>query len=164
LGLQYSLLGGSMGQITGVTGLETTQDERTMATLAHALSLLGFLAPLIIFLVKRQSRFVSFHALQALLWHVAYFVLIFVLLMAWIVVMFATIAHTATTKGAQPPVGIFFVFPLLWLGIMGGWLVTAVVAIVYCIKAGQGEWADYPIFGQLARRLLKMGPRGAGIR
>ncbi len=152
-----------MAEIAGVTGLETTQDERTMATLAHALSLLGFLAPLIIFLVKRQSRFISFHALQALLWHVAYLVVVMVLMVAWFVTIFSTIAHTAMTKGAAPPAGIFFVFPLVWLGFMGGWVVTLIVAIVYSIKAGQGEWADYPIFGQLARRLLKMGPRGAGI-
>jgi uncharacterized Tic20 family protein len=151
-----------MAEIAGVTGLDTTQDERTMATLAHALSLLGFLAPLIIFLVKRQSRFVSFHALQALLWHIAYFALIFVLMIVWFVVIFSTIAHTAMTKGAQPPAGIFLAFPLLWLGFMAGWVVTLIVVIVYSIKAGQGDWADYPIFGQLARRLLKMGPRGAG--
>ena len=152
-----------MGWTAGVNSLEPTQDERTMATLAHALSLVGFIAPLIIFLVKRQSRFVSFHALQALLWHIAYFILIIVLMMVWFVVIFSTIAHTAMTKGAEPPAGIFFVFPLVWLGFMAGWVVTLIVAIVYAIKAGQGEWADYPIFGQLARRLLKMGPRGAGI-
>jgi uncharacterized protein len=152
-----------MTEIAGATGLETTQDDRTMATLAHALSLVGFLAPLIIFLVKRQSRFVSFHALQALLWHVAYFILIMVLMVVWFVVIFSTVSHTAVTKGAEPPTGIFFVFPLVWLGLMGGWVVTLIVAIVYSIKAGQGEWADYPIFGQVARRLLKMGPRGAGI-
>src|SRR5580704_17545146 len=51
-----------------VTQAETTQDERTMGTLAHVLQLVGgWIAPLIIFLVKRDSRFVSFHALQVLL-------------------------------------------------------------------------------------------------
>jgi hypothetical protein len=34
-----------------------------MATLAHALQLIGsWIAPLIIFLIRRHSRFVSFHA------------------------------------------------------------------------------------------------------
>ena len=39
-----------------------------MAVLAHVLQLIGgWIAPLVIFLVKRQSRFISFHALQVLL-------------------------------------------------------------------------------------------------
>ncbi|MFZ0479207.1 MAG: hypothetical protein WAL71_08660 [Terriglobales bacterium] len=37
-----------------------TQDERTMATLAHVLQVVGWwIAPLIIFLVQLKSRFVS---------------------------------------------------------------------------------------------------------
>jgi len=47
---------------------QATQDERTMALLAQVLQIVGWwIAPLVIFLIKRQSKFVSFHALQALL-------------------------------------------------------------------------------------------------
>jgi uncharacterized membrane protein len=43
--------------------LAPSQDERTMAVLAHALQVVGWwIAPLIIFVLKRQSRFVAFHA------------------------------------------------------------------------------------------------------
>jgi len=50
-----------------------SQAERTMAVLAHALQMVGlFIAPLVIFVVRRQSRFVSFHALQALIFQVIY--------------------------------------------------------------------------------------------
>ena len=43
-----------------------TPDERTLALLAHMLQImLCWIAPLAIFLIKRQSKFVSFHALQA---------------------------------------------------------------------------------------------------
>jgi len=53
--------------------IEPTLDERTMAILAHMLQILGlWIAPLIIFVIKRESRFVSFHALQALLLQVLY--------------------------------------------------------------------------------------------
>jgi hypothetical protein len=46
-----------------VTQAETTQDERTMAVLAHVLQLVGgWIAPLIIFFAKRQSRFGSLAA------------------------------------------------------------------------------------------------------
>ena len=44
-----------------------------MAILAHMLPIVGlWIAPLIIFVVKRESRFVSFHALPALLLQVTY--------------------------------------------------------------------------------------------
>jgi hypothetical protein len=39
---------------------EPTADEKTLAMLAHALQLIsGFIAPLIILLVKRESKFVK---------------------------------------------------------------------------------------------------------
>ena len=44
-----------------------------MAILAHMLQTVGlWIAPLIIFVVKRESKFVSFHVLQALLLQVLY--------------------------------------------------------------------------------------------
>ena len=46
---------------------------------------------------------------------------------------------------------------------MAGGIFNLVVAIVYAIKAGRGEWADYPLLGRLARKLLKIGPHGAPI-
>jgi uncharacterized protein len=134
-----------------------------MATLAHALAILGFIPPLIIFLVKRQSRFVSFHALQSLLWHIAYFAVVMVAAVGWVVMIFVIIVHSAANKGAPPPTGLFALIPLFWLLVAGVGVLNLVLSIVYCIKASQGEWADYPIFGRFARRLLKMGPHDAGI-
>jgi len=46
---------------------------------------------------------------------------------------------------------------------MGMWVVMLVVAIVYGIKAGNGEWAEYPVLGALARHFLKIGPGGSLI-
>jgi len=128
-----------------------------MATLAHALSLLSFLAPLVIFFIKRESKFVSFHALQAVLWHVAYLLLVFVLTAAFLAVFIFTIVTQVAAKGA-PPLGLFIFFPVFWLVLVVGGILNLILAVVYAIKAGQGEWADYPIFGGLARKILKMGP------
>lgn len=152
-----------MTAIPALPSLAPTQDERTMATLAQALSILGFLAPLIIFLIKRQSRFVSFHALQAVLWHAIYFAAILVAVFGFIFVMFFSIAHTVATKGNEPPLAMFAFIPVLWLLIAAGSIINLVLAIVYAIKAGQGEWAEYPVIGRWARRMLKIGPGGAPI-
>ena len=60
---------------------EPTADEKTMATLAQVLQIIGsWIAPLVIYLLRRESKFVSFHALQALLWQV-------VILILWMGVM-----------------------------------------------------------------------------
>jgi uncharacterized membrane protein len=131
-----------------------TQDERTMATLAHALQVVGWwIAPLIIFFLKPESKFVRFHALQAML-------LQFTIMVLWIggfvlffVAMFATIPHGRPAPGQPPPL-IMLVFPFFWLGGMVIWIVTLVLAIIYAVKAGQGEWARYPLIGGIARRLL----------
>jgi len=130
-----------------------------MAVLAHVLQLIGgWIGPLVIFLAKRQSRFVSFHALQVLFLHLAIVVTGAVVVAAgFISIVLAVALHAASNT---PPLGIFILFPLLWLGLIGTWAVMVVVAVVYGIKAGRGEWAEYPLFGSLARRVLKIGPGG----
>ena len=134
-----------------------TQDERTMATLAHALQVNGWwIAPLIIFLLNRKSRFVSFHALQALLLQIANLIVMAGLMLVWFVMIFATIAHQSADKNA-PPAALFILMPIVWLGFMGMWIFILVISIVYAIKAGRAEWADYPLIGVISRRILKMG-------
>jgi len=136
-----------------------TQDERTMATLAHALQVVGWwVAPLIIFLTRRKSRFVSFHALQALLLQIIYMVLMAGFMAVWFVAFFLTIVQHQADK--TPPVAVFVLVPLVWFGFMGTWAVVVVIAIVYAIKAGRGEWANYPLIGRIARRILKLDQGG----
>jgi uncharacterized membrane protein len=130
-----------------------------MATLAHALQLVGsWIAPLIIFLIRRQSRFVSFHALQALLLQIIHTIIVIVLMILWFVTIFTTILQRTHGKPPVFPPMMFLLMPLVWLGFMAMWAGTLVIAIIYAIKAGRGEWADYPVLGRLARKMLKMEP------
>lgn len=139
--------------------LETTPDERTMATLAHALQLIGsWIAPLIIFLIRRQSRFVSFHALQALLLQIVHTIIVLVFMTLWFTTIFTTVFHETSGKPLELPPALLILMPLVWLGFMGLWVGTLIIAILYAIKAGRGEWADYPVLRKLARKMLKMGP------
>jgi len=79
-------------QIASVAPVETTADERTMAVLANALQMVGgWIGPLIIFFAKRQSRFVSFHALQALLLQAVHVVFIMVFMVLWFGLIFSQI-------------------------------------------------------------------------
>lgn len=88
-------------------------DERSLAMLAHALQIVGgFIAPLVIFLIRRDSRFVGFHALQALLLQLVYLFFWFILFGSLVGGMFVFIAregsrerrptdHKATAEAAQ---------------------------------------------------------------
>jgi len=129
---------------------EPTADERTMALLAHLLmAFTGFIGPLVIFCVKQNSRFVKFHSLQALIWHAIYMGLLFAGMALFFVVMFSTLIHNPQPPHSHgPPPAFVFIFPFLWLGFMGGWVVNVILGVVYGIKANRGEWATYPIFGK----------------
>ena len=134
---------------------QTTPDERTMATLAHALQIAGgFLAPLIIFFVRRNSKFVAFHALQALIYQLGFMVCWFCVMAIFMLVVFASItSHAGSSTG---PPALFFLFPVMWLIMLAFMVLTWVLAIGYGIKAGRGEWAEYPVLGGWARRILKI--------
>lgn len=139
-----------------VAQYEPTQDERTMASLAHALQVVaGWIPPLVIFFIKRDSKFVSFHALQALLFQACLIVFWIFFVVLWFMVIFSTLfVAAANGPKAPPPVGVFMAFPLIWFFAMCGWMLVLVLSIVFAIKAGRGEWADYPVVGRLARRIL----------
>ena len=71
-----------------------TSDEKTMALLSHVLTLaVGFLAPLIIYLIKKnESSFVTAHARESLNFQITIFIIIVALvitvvgiLLLWIV-------------------------------------------------------------------------------
>lgn len=134
---------------------EPTHDECTAATLAHVLQIITWwIAPLVIYLVKRESRFVSFHALQALIYQGLCAVIAMLMMVLWIGgIMVATLPGTATEKASKGPITFFFiVFGLCMLFGVGIWVLTFVLGIVYGIKASRGEWAAYPIIGRWARR------------
>jgi uncharacterized membrane protein len=144
----------------GAVGLvEPTADEKTMATLAEVLQIVaGWLAPLIIYLVRRESKFVAFHAMQALLWQVMVFVIWMVIASVWLIFIFSTIVGH---RGGQPangnalPVGMFVGMGAIWLGAMGISLINLILGIYYGIKANRGEWAEYPVIGNWARRIVR---------
>jgi uncharacterized membrane protein len=137
---------------------EITQDERTYAALAHALQVIGgWIAPLIIFIIQSKSKFVRFHALQALFLQLCLLVFWVIFAMFWFAIIFATVLQQIPQQAAHPsspPLFLFFTFPLIWLVGMGLWVAIVVIAIIYAIRAGRGEWAEYPIIGEWVRRIL----------
>ncbi len=138
-----------------------------MATLAHVLQMFGgWIAPLIIFFVKRQSRFVTFHALQVLLFEGVIMVLT-MFAMAGVFIAIALGMGLGGFSSQHPPsaapVLFFAFFGVFWLGFVVLWLGKLLLAIIYGMKASRGEWAEYPLLGRLSRRILNIGPGGTLI-
>jgi uncharacterized Tic20 family protein len=136
-----------------------TQDERTNALLVHVLAIFsGFLAPLVFYLVKRDSKFVAFHALQVLIWHAAYMVTFSAGMMVLFASMFLGVpARPDSGANQAPPLAFFGLFGFVWLFGMSGWVVNLILGIVFAIKANQGEWARYPLIGSFVLRKILPG-------
>jgi uncharacterized membrane protein len=146
-----------LNQFAGVGQPEPTADEKTMATLAEVLQIVaGWLAPLIIYLIRRESKFVAFHAMQALLWQITVFVLWMVVLCVWLVFIFSTVVGHGGPQAANGkfPVEMFAGIGLIWLGAMSISLINLILGIYFGIKANRGEWAAYPVIGNWARRIV----------
>jgi len=136
---------------------QPTQDERSMGMLVNILSIFtGFWAALIILIIKRDSKFVAFYSLQCLFWHLLYLIVIFGCIILFFVGMFLGIFTQAAMQshGSAPTPVFVLLFPFLWLAVMAFWVLNLVLGIVYAIKANAGEWANYPLVGKLARRVL----------
>jgi uncharacterized membrane protein len=136
---------------------EVTQDDRTMGSLAHFLQIVcSWIAPLAILLLKRDSLFVKFHALQALLLQICMLAVCIVGVGAFMATMLLSVPASGSSTQNAPPLAMMVGFGVLWLVMMGGWALVLIVAVIYGIKAGRGEWAGYPVIGRLARQLLKI--------
>lgn len=101
---------------------EPTQDEKTMALLSHILTLVaGFVAPLIIFLLKKdESEFIRRHAAESLNFQIS----ITIYAIGAAILIFVV-------------VGIFLLFAI--------GIAAFVLAILATVKASEGKDFKYPL-------------------
>lgn len=131
-----------------------------MALLAHILQLFTWwIGPLVIYIARRESKFVAFHAMQALLWQIIHSVLFIGAFIAYFVgILLVVIPHAPHGTHApanQPlPIAFFVGFGLFWLAIMIVAVLNIVIGIYFGIKASRGEWAAYPLIGRSARSIV----------
>lgn len=139
-----------------------TADERSMGLLVHLLhSFTGFIGPLVILVLKPNSAFIKFHALQSLIWQICYMALFLGGILFFFFSIFAAAVLTAT-RHPEPPAALILVIPVFWLGIFGGWITNLIFGVVYGLKAYRGEWAGYPIIGKWC--LPKPSPNAPGAK
>jgi uncharacterized Tic20 family protein len=107
-------------------------DECTMGMLTHLLAIFtGFIAPLVIWLVRKDtSPFLDHHGKEALNFQITYFLIS-------ICVMAVSMVVGILTMG----IGMLLFFPI-YLVI---WILALVWEIQACTAASRGEWHYYPV-------------------
>lgn len=105
--------------------------------------IIGIVALILIF-IEKDNKFVRFHALQSVLWAVAYVVTIIAVA---IVGMILSLVLGQISSGLGAIVGILFM--LLYIGLIFGFLGGLIFA---AIKAYGGNEFKLPIVGNLAQK------------
>jgi uncharacterized protein len=125
---------GGYGQQPGTGAL--SQDDKTWALLAHIGSLVsawfafGFVAPLIVMLVKGDSPFVRRHAVESLNFQISMLIYSIVGGIAAVIVVLVTFG-----------IGALIVVPLIAVVLV----VILVLVLVATVKASNGEDYRYPL-------------------
>jgi uncharacterized membrane protein len=127
--------------------VELTRDEKAYAGLAHGLMIATWwIGPL-----------VSFHAMQALFWQIIYRLLYIGGMILIFAAALGTMASMPQQKTADAPfpIELVVVMPLFWLIMMGGFVTSLTLGIIFCLKAMLGEWARYPVIGRCVERIVR---------
>ena len=134
---------------------ELKSDEKLMSLLSHLAILIpniGILAPIVIWLTqKEKSKFVRYHAIQAIFFQLLFFILLMLSLIAGIILMAISLIFSNVSSGGEP--GVFF-----WvsMGIMNLyfplWLFFSIYAIVAAVKSFKGKTFRYLIIGKIIEK------------
>ena len=135
--------------------MEPTQtlsnEDKMIGMFSHfSIFLGGFIVPLVFWLIYREkSQFIRFHSLQAIFFHVAYLVVMFV----WIfIIIFGAIGVGLSTAawhnhGGSGLIGLFFIlfYGLLFLIAFG----CFGYAVYMGIESYHGKYVKYPLIGNV---------------
>ncbi|MEP7145634.1 MAG: DUF4870 domain-containing protein [bacterium] len=140
---------------------EITSEEKLLGLLSH-LSIIfgGLLVPFIIWTTqKEKSKFVRFHSLQAIFYHLSFTVLMifFILVMLFVMIIsgvglgvFADTHNSGTHAG--PPVFFIVMMIVFYVGIFLIAIAGIVFGIYLGVKAYQGYLTKVPFIGKIIYR------------
>lgn len=139
---------------------DVTSDEKLLAMLAHlSIVLGGIILPIILWATQKdKSKFVRFHSLQAIFYHISYaviiiiFVIIFALVMIISGVGFGAFPDSHHGKNGPMPVFMIIMLILFYLGLFVVIISGIAYAIYVAVKAYQGKLIKIPIIGKIIYR------------
>jgi uncharacterized membrane protein len=122
-------------------------DGNVAAALCYPIGIIA----IICLIMEKENRFVKFHALQSLLLHVAFIVLMIAVWILTIVLVIAGAAASAASSSAGGAVGgiMSLLFSLIWLVVVVAYIGGLIFAAV---KSYQGNRFKLPIIGNMAEK------------
>ncbi len=134
-----------------------TPNEKLLAMFAHLSMFFGSLwVPLIFWAInKDKSKFVSFHSLQALFFHIAYTVVL-VVLVVFVAIVGMAAGLIKPGQNSPPDVGALQIIVILVLGVIviGFVFGSVAIAIINAISAYKGGMKKYPIIGNIVYKKI----------
>ncbi len=144
-----------------------TNDERTLAALAHAsivlngAGLIGLVAAAVIWATQRErSAYVRAHALQALIYQAVVLVIVVVLLLSWVLCLSLSLLPMALRPElyeGSPPGPFWLALSGMLIPALFG-LAAAVYALVAAVQTFRGRRFRYPLVGRLVAADLGGAP------
>jgi uncharacterized Tic20 family protein len=126
-------------------------NERLIGMFAHLSLFFGSLIlPLIFWATGKNSKFIAFHSLQVLFFHIAYTViLVFLIIFAAVIGMLAGLINRSGSTSHD--IGVLQIIVILALGfvIIGFILACVVSAIMLSVSTYKGGMKKYPIIGNI---------------
>ncbi|HEY0458049.1 MAG TPA: DUF4870 domain-containing protein [Pyrinomonadaceae bacterium] len=121
-------------------------DKSALGLDGNVTALIGYIVGIVALIeifIEKDNKWVRFHAIQSVLYHVAAFVVIFALMIVGGIV--AAILSQISAVLSLVGILIYILGLLLWLG----WLVGMIYG---ALKAYQGVTFKYPIVGNMAEK------------
>jgi uncharacterized Tic20 family protein len=134
-----------------------SQNDRMLAMFAHLSMFFGSIwIPLIFWAInKDKSKFVSFHSLQSLFFHIAYTVaLVFLVIFVAVVGVLAGLINSESS--GPPEMGAIQIIVILVLSVfvLGFVFGSVALAIINAISAYKGGMKKYPIVGNMVYKRI----------
>jgi len=133
------------------------QNDRMLAMFAHLSMFFGSLVvPLIFWAInKDKSRFVSFHSLQALFFHIVYTVVL-VFLVIFVAVVGVLAGLIKPESSGPPEMGAIQIIVILALSVfvLGIVFGSVALAIINAVSAYKGGMKKYPIVGNMVYKRI----------
>lgn len=136
---------------------ELTSDEKLMAMLSH-LSILfgGIILPIILWATQKdKSKFVKYHSLQAIFFHIAYVAILVVVIVALILVaLISGAGFGALSKGHHSNDAALSVMMIILIIVFYGAIFASIFGamayeIYLAIKSYHGSYIKIPIIGKI---------------
>ncbi|GAJ10247.1 unnamed protein product, partial [marine sediment metagenome] len=113
---------------------------------------IGIIAPIIIWVnQKEKSKFVKFHAIQAIFYQLAFFVLMMLFIFTGIILMLISMSFNIANPNAEPGT-LFFISMIFMFLYFPLWFFFAIYAVVAAVKSYKGRIFRYLIIGKIIEK------------